>query len=172
MVNITRRERIAAHDHNKWVCGCMPIGERILKTVIEYLTIWLIGGAVYVGIEMLWRGHSHWSMFIVGGLCLVIVGLLNEGLFPMKFGLISQGLMGGAIITALEFVCGLIVNVWLGLGVWDYHDLPLNIMGQVCIPFTLAWCVLAIVAIVVDDWIRHWFFGGPRPQYVWVVQTL
>lgn len=172
MVNMTRRERMVSHDHNRWVCGCMPIGERILKRVLEYFIIWLIGGAAYVGIEMLWRGYSHWSMFILGGLCLLIVGLLNEGCFPMRFGLIPQGLMGGCIITALEFVCGLIVNVGLGLSVWDYSDLPLNIMGQVCIPYTFAWIFLAMVAVVVDDWIRYLFFGGPHSIYVWWIDPV
>lgn len=135
---------------------------------LEYLTIFLIGGLVYIGIEIGFRGYTHWSMFILGGLCLVIVGLLNEvPLFPKNFGLIPQGILGSIVITILEFITGLIVNVWLGWDIWDYSDLPLNIMGQICLPFTLAWFALSIVAIVVDDYIRYWFFGEEKPTYSW-----
>lgn len=138
---------------------------KFLYHLLEYLTIFLIGGFVYVCIELLYRGHSHWSMFIVGGLCLLIVGMLNDGLFPPSFGIIPQMIMGAIIITCIEFIAGLIVNVWLGLGVWDYSNLPLNIMGQICLPFTLAWFLLSGVAIVVDDYIRYRFFGEPKPTY-------
>ena len=135
---------------------------------LEYLTIFLIGGLVCIGIEIGFRGYTHWSMFILGGLCLVIVGLLNEvPLFPKNFGLIPQGILGSIVITVLEFITGLIVNVWLGWDIWDYSDLPLNIMGQICLPFTLAWFALAIVAIVVDDYIRYWLFGEESPTYSW-----
>lgn len=41
----------------------------------------LIGGSIYVFIELVWRGYSHISMFILGGVCFVIIGLINE-LFP------------------------------------------------------------------------------------------
>ena len=40
-----------------------------LKVCLKLLVLAVIGGAIYVGIEMLWRGHSHPSMFILGGLC-------------------------------------------------------------------------------------------------------
>lgn len=134
---------------------------------LEYLCIFLIGGLVYVGFENLYRGYSHWSMFILGGLCLIIVGLLNEKpFFPSNFGIIPQAIMGGIIITILEFITGLIVNVWLGWDIWDYSDMPLNIMGQICIPFTMLWMVLSVVAIVVDDYIRYIFFGENKPKYV------
>lgn len=135
--------------------------------LMEYIFIFLIGGSVYVGIEMLYRGRSHWSMFILGGLCLIVVGLLNEKpFFPESFGIIPQALLGSVIITIFEFITGLIVNVWLGLNVWDYSNLPLNIMGQISLPFTLLWVLLAAVAIVVDDYIRYWCFGEEKPHYV------
>ena len=139
----------------------------ILSKIAEYVLLMFIGGFVYTICEMLYRTYSHWSMFIVGGLCLIIVGLLNECILPGNWGLIPQSLVGAIAITVVEFVCGLIVNVWLNLNVWDYSNLPLNIMGQVCLPFTLIWVVLALVAIVVDDRVRYRFFGEPKPTYVW-----
>lgn len=135
-----------------------------LKICLKLLVLAVIGGAIYVGIEMLWRGHSHPSMFILGGLCFVSIGLINE-LFPWELGIVWQALIGGTLVTCLEFITGVIVNIWLKLGVWDYSGLPLNIMGQVCLPFYFAWVSLSVVAIVFDDYLRYWFFGEEKPHY-------
>lgn len=135
-----------------------------LKVCLKLLVLAVIGGAIYVGIEMLWRGHSHPSMFILGGLCFVSIGLINE-LFPWELGIVWQALIGGTMVTCLEFITGVIVNIWLKLGVWDYSGLPLNILGQVCLPFCFAWVGLSVVAIVFDDYLRYWFFGEEKPHY-------
>ena len=135
-----------------------------LKVCLKLLALAVIGGAIYVGIEMLWRGHSHPSMFILGGLCFVSIGLINE-LFPWELGIVWQALIGGTMVTCLEFITGVIVNIWLKLGVWDYSGLPLNILGQVCLPFYFAWVGLSVVAIVFDDYLRYWFFGEEKPHY-------
>lgn len=135
-----------------------------LKVCLKLLVLAVIGGAIYVGIEMLWRGHSHPSMFILGGLCFVSIGLINE-LFPWELGIVWQALIGGTMVTCLEFITGVIVNIWLKLGVWDYSGLPLNILGQVCLPFYFAWVCLSVVAIVFDDYLRYWFFGEEKPHY-------
>lgn len=135
-----------------------------LKVCLKLLVLAVIGGAIYVGIEMLWRGHSHPSMFILGGLCFVSIGLINE-LFPWELGIVWQALIGGTMVTCLEFITGVIMNIWLKLGVWDYSGLPLNILGQVCLPFYFAWVGLSVVAIVFDDYLRYWFFGEEKPHY-------
>lgn len=135
-----------------------------LRVCLKLLVLAVIGGAIYVGIEMLWRGHSHPSMFILGGLCFVSIGLINE-LFPWELGIVWQALIGGTMVTCLEFITGVIVNIWLKLGVWDYSGLPLNIFGQVCLPFYFAWVGLSVVAIVFDDYLRYWFFGEEKPHY-------
>lgn len=138
-----------------------------MKTIQSYMKPWvllLIGGTLYFFIEMLWRGHSHISMFILGGLCFWLIGLINEFL-PWDMGIAWQALIGSAIVTGLEFITGIIVNVWLGLNVWDYSNLPLNLMGQICILFTLAWIPLSCIAIVLDDYLRYWMFGEEKPHY-------
>lgn len=146
--------------------------ELVIRKILEYCVIFMVGGIVYIGCEVIYRGHTHWSMFILGGLCLIIIGLLNEKpFFPESFGIIPQALLGAVIITVLEFVTGLIVNVWLGLGIWDYSNMPLNIMGQICLPFTLLWVILAAVAIVIDDYIRYSLFDEPFPTYTWWSST-
>ena len=142
----------------------MTKSEKIIINIFKYLLIWEIGGAIYYLIEILYRGHSHPSMFIVGGLCLVLIGLLNEKYtFDMYIEL--QILIGDIIVLLLEFTAGLIVNVWLGLGVWDYSNMKFNIMGQICPQFALLWLPIIIVAIILDDWIRFEYLYEEKPYY-------
>lgn len=135
-----------------------------IKNVIKMVVLLLIGGTTYFGIEILWRGYSHWTMALVGGLCFVLIGAINEYI-PWEMGFIQQAFIGATIVTSVEFVAGLILNVWLGLGIWDYSSLPLNIMGQICLPFFFAWLALATVAIVIDDYLRYWLFKEEKPHY-------
>lgn len=79
----------------------------------------------------------------------------------------KQILVGAAIITGLEFITGCIVNLWLGWAVWDYSSMPLNILGQICLPYMLLWIPVALLAIVLDDWMRFWIFGEEKPHYCW-----
>ena len=60
---------------------------------------------------------------------------------------------------------GLQLNVWLGLGVWDYSGMPLNYKGQICLPFSILWIFVSIAAVVLDDWLRYWLFGEEHPHY-------
>ena len=135
-----------------------------MKTVIKNLILFEIGGLIYNLIEILYRGNTHWAMFIVGGLCFLLVGWINK-FFSWGLALWKQMLIGGAIITIVEFVSGCIINLWLGWNVWDYSHIPLNILGQVCIPFYFAWVGLSLIAIIVDDVIRWLFFGEEKPKY-------
>lgn len=135
-----------------------------MKAVLKHAVLALVGGCIYYAIEIAWRGHSHWTMAVLGGICFVLVGGINE-FFPWSMPLALQGVIGAAIITALEFTAGVVLNVWLGLGIWDYSTMPLNVLGQICLPFTLLWVPLSIVAVVLDDWLRHWLFGEERPHY-------
>ena len=102
-----------------------------MASVLKYFFLFSFGGIVYVLIEMLWRGYSHWSMFILGGI----------------------------------FIFGCIFNLLLNLNVWDYYDLPFNIMGQICLPYMFLWFLLSPVCIVVDDYIRYLFFNEEKPHY-------
>lgn len=119
---------------------------------IKNSIIFIIFGITYVGIELLFRGHSHISMFFLGGLCGLLIGLINE--YTPKMNIILQMFMGTTIITILEFITGCIVNLWLGLNVWDYSNLRFNIIGQVSLIFSFAWFVLSYFVVRLDDYIR------------------
>lgn len=136
------------------------------KILAHLLILLIIGGIIYIGIELLYRGHTHWTMGIVGGLCFVAVGLLNEGL-PWHMCFETQMLCGGAIITCVELIAGCVLNLWLHLDVWDYSKLPGNVLGQICPQFAAIWVVLSAVIIPLDDWLREKLFGEPRQKYCW-----
>ena len=78
---------------------------------------------------------------------------------------VGAGVIGAMGITALEFVTGCVVNLWLGWGVWDYSGLPGNIMGQICLQYTVLWVLVSLAGIILDDWIRYRAFGEERPRY-------
>lgn len=134
------------------------------KAAIKYVVLFLVGGLIYGGIEILWRGFTHPAMIVVGGIAFLLVGGINDW-FPRHFSLVAQGFLGGTVITCLELVAGLFLNVYLGLGIWDYSNLPLNLMGQICAPFWFLWCLLAIAAVVLDDYLRYWMFQEEKPHY-------
>ena len=124
----------------------------------------LIGGVTYAALEMICRGYTHWTMVILGGVCFVAVGLLNE-VIPWEMPLAVQMLCGSVIITALEFTCGCIVNIWLGWQVWDYSELWGNLLGQICPLYSVIWYFVSLIAILLDDWLRHWLFRESKPHY-------
>ena len=135
-----------------------------MNKLLKYYTLGTLGGMLYVFIELLWRGYSHWSMFLLGGICFVALGLINE-VIPWEMPLAAQMFVGCVIITALEFITGCIVNLWLGWDVWDYSDLPYNLLGQISVVSSVGWYFLSAVGIVLDDWLRYIFFGEEKPRY-------
>lgn len=131
---------------------------------VKPLTLISAGGFLYVLIELAFRGRSHWTMFLVGGLCFWLIGLINE-IIPWEMMLWRQCGVGAIIITGVEFVAGCVINILLGWQVWDYSGLPLNLLGQVCLPFSVLWFFLAAVGIIIDDYLRYWWFGEEKPHY-------
>lgn len=135
-----------------------------MKNYHKDLILWVFGGLLYVGIELLWRGYSHWTMFILGGICFVCIGAINE-IIPWCMPLWQQALIGTAIITMAEFAVGCIVNLWLGWNVWDYTDVPFNVLGQICLPYILLWIPVSVIGIILDDYFRYWLFEEEKPHY-------
>jgi len=119
----------------------------------------IAGGSVYVTVELLWRGRSHPGMFALGGLCFYLLGLFDE-LAPGT-PLAAQAVLGGTLVTVLELVFGLLWN--RGRRIWDYSGKPLNLRGQICLPYFTAWIALAAAAVPLDDALRLVLFAEPWP---------
>lgn len=138
---------------------------KILKPII----LFCIGGVLYITIEIVWRkivgSHpTHWSMFVLGGLSFIVIGSINEYL-PWEMPFWLQTTIGTACVIILEFVSGCILNLWLCLDIWDYSKMPFNILGQIYLPFVLAWAFLVAFAIILDDYLRYWLFHEEEPRY-------
>lgn len=135
-----------------------------MKHYLKYLFLLVTGGLIYNIIEVLFRGWSHWTMFILGGICFIALGLINEVIL-WEMVLWKQMFIGACIITAMEFVTGCVVNLWMGWEIWGYSNMPGNILGQICPQFFLLWLPVSAVGIILDDWLRYWMFGEERPHY-------
>lgn len=131
----------------------------------KYIILGLIGAVIYYTIEIGFRGYSSLLSAAQGFVCFLFIGLINEVL-SWDTSFILQMLIGGLFITVVEGITGLIFNVWLGMGIWDYSNLPLTFLyGQVNVFFSIAWTFLSAIGIVIDDYIRFLFFNEEQPRY-------
>lgn len=140
---------------------------KILNTILKYLTLFLIGGITYYFIEIVYRGYSHYSMIIVGGLCFILIGSINE--FSNKeMPLLLQMLISVLIVNIVELASGIIINRILLLNVWDYSQLKYNFLGQISLNSSIAWFFLSLFAIYMDDLLRYVIFKEKKPRYKFI----
>ncbi len=125
---------------------------------MKTLTLFLFGAFSYGLIELIWRGFTHWSMLLAGGLCFLIVHWLNRSLSG-KVHYLTLCVLGAAAVTVVELIFGAVFNLWLGMRVWDYSAIPLNLWGQICLPFSLMWVALMFVALNLERQVRFRMFG-------------
>lgn len=135
-----------------------------MRYIGKTLALGLVGGSLYAALELGFRGFTHVSMFLLGGVCFIAIGLLNE-LYERDMALLSQMVVSATIITAGELAAGLVVNVWLRLGVWDYSTLPYNLLGQISLLWSCVWFWLSLPAILLDDLLRWRWFREEKPHY-------
>ena len=107
------------------------------------ITVFILGGMAYGLMEVLFRGHTHCSMVITGGACVLTLYLIMD--WTMNLPLVVAALAGAGIITFYEFCVGMLVNVSFGWHVWDYSSMPGNILGQICPLFTGLWFAMCLV---------------------------
>lgn len=135
----------------------------IFQKFWQYFLLWLTGGILYFYMEIMFRGYSHYSMIICGGFCFLISGKLGLEIMYKKsrFYIIKIMAVAAVVITTLEFITGIIVNVIFDLKVWDYSDVWGNVMGQICIPYTFMWGVLGLLCVYAT-WIIENFIINPQ----------
>ena len=121
----------------------------ILKKAKCNLTIFSIGAIGYGLIELLWRGHTHWSMLFAGGMSSLGLSKISSRL--KNSNLFIKALAGCGFITTIEFLFGLLFNIVLKRKVWDYSKMPLNIGGQICALYSFFWLVLSFLFIPLSD---------------------
>lgn len=116
---------------------------------MEYACAAGIGGVLYALLEILWRGYTHWSMVLAGGISLAALYWLRRRMGGTP--LLLRCLAGAAVITLVELWIGCTVNLWWNMDVWDYSDMPMNLWGQICPLFSAMWFLLC--------WPAYWLCG-------------
>ena len=103
------------------------------------------GGCAYGLVEVLYRGYTHWTMLLCGGLALLLLRAISRLALPLP----AQALLGTAGITLLELAVGLVINRRLHWNVWDYSDQWGNLWGQVCPRYCALWYLLCFAVLAV-----------------------
>ena len=109
--------------------------------------LFYLGGCAYMGLELLWRGRSHGSMFVAGGTCFLLIGQLNR--IASRLPLFLRAVAGAVIVTTVELGIGLLVN--RDYAVWDYRHQAGNFMGQICPLFTVLWIPVSLLALYLHN---------------------
>lgn len=140
-------------NHGKEAGTAMTVPQKI--HAYEYGIMFLLGCFIYSLLEIAARGYTHWTMTLLGG----IVGMLLyrlHGTAP-RHTLLLQALSGAFIITALEMVVGVLDNLVLQWHVWSYREMPWNVYGQICLPFSVLWFLVCIPALGICEVVRKRF---------------
>ena len=132
---------------------------------------WAFGALTYGLIEIISRGYTHISMGVLGGICFVFINEVNR-FFEERISIFFKMLISASIITTLEFGTGIIVNVWMELDVWDYSNAPLNVCGQICVPFFFVWFLLSFIGILLGNYVHLFIFREKIPQLFVLKKTV
>ena len=135
----------------------MSIAKPSFKGLREAAVIFFIGEIGYSLLEILWRGYTHWTMALTGGLCFLLLYYLNQRLEGMV--LWKKCLAAAFMITGIEFLVGCLVNLTLHWQVWDYTEWPFNIWGQVCLFYSVLWYLLAIPVLGLCGLLKRRYFS-------------
>ncbi len=119
-----------------------------------FTELFILGGAGYNLIELLWRGYSHWSMFFLGGTCFHLIGKIGARM--RRRGWLAVGIACSAAVTAAEFVSGCFLNLRWKLNVWDYSHMFGNLYGQVCLLYSVLWGGLSLLALPLYNTLNCW----------------
>lgn len=110
------------------------------KESLQRAEIFGYGAAGYASLEILARGHTHWSMALAGGCCLLLMRRISRLHRPV----LVQAALCALGVTGVEFAFGAVFNLWLRQNVWSYSAMPGNLLGQVCPQYTLLWAGLSL----------------------------
>ncbi len=114
---------------------------RLVAKYKKYTVFFTIGAAGYGCIEILWRGRTHWSMLIAGGICFVLFSRIEERFHNLR--MLYKCILCSGAITLVEFLFGCVFNLLLEQQVWDYSRIPFNLAGQVCLLYSVLWGLLS-----------------------------
>lgn len=120
------------------------LNQEVIKMIIERSAIFLLGSAIYGSIELLSRGWTHWSMLLAGGICIsMMYRIANHTHFPIW----QKWILSAAVITTVEFLCGVLFNLHLQWHIWDYSSKAYNLLGQICPAYSFMWLCISVPGV-------------------------
>ena len=122
---------------------------------LEFFSVFVFGGIGYGSLEVAWRGYTHWTMILTGGVCCTLIYLIAT---RMNEPLWKKWILCAAVITTVEFVVGCVVNLKLGWNVWDYSSVRGNLLGQICPLFSLCWLGLSVPGVAIARALKKYVF--------------
>lgn len=123
-----------------------------MPQIKKILTIFSIGAVCYSALEILWRGFTHWSMSLAGGVCMCGIYTINDKM--KKINRMEKCALCTMLITTVEFLFGVVFNLILRMNIWDYSRFKYNIMGQVCLIYSFLWFVVSFPALRICDYLK------------------
>lgn len=123
-----------------------------MKEIKRYAVFFIIGAIGYGIIEIWWRGFTHWSMLLAGGICFAMFSKIAEKL--KRVPLLIKVMIFAIAVTGIELLFGMIFNVLLKMNVWDYSGMDYNFKGQICLTFSALWGCLGMIAIPLADFLN------------------
>lgn len=129
--------------------------------VWRFVVLFVLGGAGYNLLECLWRGHTHWSMFFLGGSCFHLIGKIGEQLHRRSAWMV--GTVCSAAVTFAEFLSGCLLNLHWKLNVWDYSCMPANLYGQICLLYSVLWGLLSLPVVLLYRCLNRALFRRTSP---------
>ena len=121
------------------------ISHNIWGEIMAKIIMFLIGSFGYGLIEILWRGRTHLSMLLAGGICFCGFAYLGQKLKHLNVFL--KAIIGSSFVTFIELVFGIFFNLILKQNVWNYSARPFNFKGQICLLYSFYWAVLSVFFI-------------------------
>jgi uncharacterized membrane protein len=116
-----------------------------LENFKKYGLIFTVGAVGYSAIEILWRGFTHPSMAVAGGICFVLIAEIERRFYNIPY--LYKCILGSLSVTIVEFVFGAIFNIMLKQNVWDYSGIKFNFLGQICLLYSVLWGFLTALTL-------------------------
>ena len=148
-----------------------------IEFAVKTLYWFFLYGFIGWGVEVVYAAVKTHALVNRGFLCGPICPIYGFGVVGVALALrpVMDSLpllfLGSVVITSLiEFVTGVFLERIFHQKWWDYSGMPLNIMGYVCLLFSLIWGVACTVIMkLVYPPIEHLVYGLPKPLLIVLV---
>lgn len=118
----------------------------------EAAALFLLGGTAYLGLELAWRGFTHWTMFFAGGVSLCLLSWFDD---RFRWPLPAAALLAAGGVSVIELAFGLVCTRLLRLQVWDYSAEWGNVAGLICPKYSFLWFLLCFWLLAVLRLLRR-----------------